>query len=122
MSYLALSVPRTGLEPARLAALAPETSASTIPPPGQGVAPPFRSGSLSLQALHAGFPGFAVQSYETFFNYHTFLCSFFLIFVINFSGLSAMIGFPGPYLFNIQLNDYSQRRNQTRHVQRPRRL
>ncbi len=28
------SVPRTGLEPARLAALAPETSASTIPPPG----------------------------------------------------------------------------------------
>ena len=34
MSYLALSVPRTGLEPARLAALAPETSASTIPPPG----------------------------------------------------------------------------------------
>lgn len=27
-------VPRTGLEPARLAALAPETSASTIPPPG----------------------------------------------------------------------------------------
>jgi hypothetical protein len=30
-----LSVPRTGLEPARLAALAPETSASTIPPPGQ---------------------------------------------------------------------------------------
>ena len=29
-----LSVPRTGLEPARLAALAPETSASTIPPPG----------------------------------------------------------------------------------------
>ena len=34
MSYLALGVPRTGLEPARLAALAPETSASTIPPPG----------------------------------------------------------------------------------------
>ncbi len=34
MSYLAKSVPRTGLEPARLAALAPETSASTIPPPG----------------------------------------------------------------------------------------
>ena len=29
-----LGVPRTGLEPARLAALAPETSASTIPPPG----------------------------------------------------------------------------------------
>ncbi len=28
------TVPRTGLEPARLAALAPETSASTIPPPG----------------------------------------------------------------------------------------
>ena len=27
-------MPRTGLEPARLAALAPETSASTIPPPG----------------------------------------------------------------------------------------
>ncbi len=34
MSYLAFGVPRTGLEPARLAALAPETSASTIPPPG----------------------------------------------------------------------------------------
>lgn len=34
MSYLAFVVPRTGLEPARLAALAPETSASTIPPPG----------------------------------------------------------------------------------------
>ena len=29
-----LSVPRTGLEPARLSTLAPETSASTIPPPG----------------------------------------------------------------------------------------
>ena len=29
------SVPRTGLEPARLSTLAPETSASTIPPPGQ---------------------------------------------------------------------------------------
>ena len=29
------TVPRTGLEPARLAALAPETSASTIPPPGR---------------------------------------------------------------------------------------
>ena len=27
-------MPRTGVEPARLAALAPETSASTIPPPG----------------------------------------------------------------------------------------
>ena len=34
MSYRGLKVPRTGLEPARLAALAPETSASTIPPPG----------------------------------------------------------------------------------------
>ena len=34
MSYLAFGVPRTGLEPARLSALAPETSASTIPPPG----------------------------------------------------------------------------------------
>ena len=34
MSYLASSVPRTGLEPARLSPLAPETSASTIPPPG----------------------------------------------------------------------------------------
>ena len=30
-------VPRTGLEPARLSTLAPETSASTIPPPGLGV-------------------------------------------------------------------------------------
>ena len=29
------SVPRTGLEPARLSTLAPDTSASTIPPPGQ---------------------------------------------------------------------------------------
>ena len=28
-------VPKTGLEPARLSALAPETSASTIPPLGQ---------------------------------------------------------------------------------------
>ena len=28
-------VPRTGIEPARLAARAPETRASTIPPPGQ---------------------------------------------------------------------------------------
>ena len=36
MSYLAISVPRTGLEPARLSTLAPETSASTIPPPGLG--------------------------------------------------------------------------------------
>ena len=27
-------MPRTGLEPARLSTLAPETSASTIPPPG----------------------------------------------------------------------------------------
>ena len=34
VSYLSFVVPRTGLEPARLAALAPETSASTIPPPG----------------------------------------------------------------------------------------
>ena len=38
MSCLALSVPRTGVEPARLAALAPETSASTIPPPGHSFA------------------------------------------------------------------------------------
>ena len=29
-----LVVPGTGLEPARLSPLAPETSASTIPPPG----------------------------------------------------------------------------------------
>ena len=34
-SKLVWSVPRTGLEPARLSTLAPETSASTIPPPGQ---------------------------------------------------------------------------------------
>ena len=34
VSYLSLIVPRTGLEPARLSPLAPETSASTIPPPG----------------------------------------------------------------------------------------
>ena len=33
--FLFLLVPRTGLEPARLAARAPETRASTIPPPGQ---------------------------------------------------------------------------------------
>ena len=33
-SFWCLMVPRTGVEPARLAALAPETSASTIPPPG----------------------------------------------------------------------------------------
>ncbi len=37
MNYLALSVPRTGLEPARLSARAPETRASTIPPPGHRV-------------------------------------------------------------------------------------
>lgn len=30
------SVPKTGLEPARLSARAPETRASTIPPPGLG--------------------------------------------------------------------------------------
>ena len=30
-------MPRTGLEPARLSTLAPETSASTIPPPGQAL-------------------------------------------------------------------------------------
>ena len=34
ISRLSLLVPRTGLEPARLSPLAPETSASTIPPPG----------------------------------------------------------------------------------------
>ena len=33
-SKLVWFVPRTGLEPARLSTLAPETSASTIPPPG----------------------------------------------------------------------------------------
>ena len=32
---LCFLVPRTGLEPARLAARAPETRASTIPPPGR---------------------------------------------------------------------------------------
>lgn len=32
-----LGVPRTGLEPARLSARAPETRASTIPPPGHRV-------------------------------------------------------------------------------------
>ena len=37
MSYLAFGVPRTGLEPARLSARAPETRASTIPPPGHRV-------------------------------------------------------------------------------------
>ena len=35
MMQKTFSVPRTGLEPARLSTLAPETSASTIPPPGQ---------------------------------------------------------------------------------------
>ena len=35
VSSLSLLVPRTGLEPARLAARAPETRASTIPPPGR---------------------------------------------------------------------------------------
>ena len=34
MMQKTFSVPRTGLEPARLSTLAPETSASTIPPPG----------------------------------------------------------------------------------------
>ena len=33
--HISSHVPRTGLEPARLSTLAPETSASTIPPPGQ---------------------------------------------------------------------------------------
>ena len=37
-------VPRTGLEPARLSTLAPETSASTIPPPGH-------SANTSVRAL-----------------------------------------------------------------------
>ena len=32
-----LLVPRTGLEPARLSTYAPETYASTIPPPGQSL-------------------------------------------------------------------------------------
>ena len=36
MSYQPFFVPRTGIEPARLAARAPETRASTIPPPGHG--------------------------------------------------------------------------------------
>ena len=39
-------MPRTGLEPARLSTLAPETSASTIPPPGQA----FRSKIFSFRA------------------------------------------------------------------------
>ena len=34
INHLRLLVPRIGVEPTRLAALAPETSASTIPPPG----------------------------------------------------------------------------------------
>ncbi len=67
MSYLALSVPRTGLEPARLSALAPETSASTIPPPGHCVASG-RSGQL----------GFAVAKLGIFFV----VCKFFRIFLM----------------------------------------
>ena len=39
-------MPRTGLEPARLSTLAPETSASTIPPPGQHT----RTGALIERA------------------------------------------------------------------------
>ena len=65
MSYLAFGVPRTGLEPARLSALAPETSASTIPPPGHYVASG-RSGQL----------GFAVAKLGVFFV----VCKFFRIF------------------------------------------
>ena len=58
MSYLAFVVPRTGLEPARLSALAPETSASTIPPPGQGnCVVLFCKGNAFLWILH-GFGNF----------------------------------------------------------------
>ena len=65
MSYLALSVPRTGLEPARLSALAPETSASTIPPPGH--------------RCHYGLcmEPFAVAKLRKFF----YLCKFFRVFL-----------------------------------------
>ncbi len=52
MSYLAFGVPRTGLEPARLSARAPETRASTIPPPGHRV--------------------LVVQSYERFLEMQNF--------------------------------------------------
>lgn len=41
-------VPRTGLEPARLAALAPETSASTIPPPGHLAVGYYRNSGAKL--------------------------------------------------------------------------
>ena len=42
-----LYVPRTGLEPARLSTLAPETSASTIPPPGLCISESGKRGSNS---------------------------------------------------------------------------
>ena len=41
LSYFRNVVPRTGLEPACLSTHAPETCASTIPPPGQIMRKPF---------------------------------------------------------------------------------
>lgn len=54
------SVPKTGLEPARLSARAPETRASTIPPPGHRV--------------------LVVQSYERFLEMQNF-CRLFSVFI-----------------------------------------
>lgn len=44
-------VPRTGLEPARLSTLAPETSASTIPPPGLLHSEPLPNGNNGLRVF-----------------------------------------------------------------------
>ena len=71
MSYRGLKVPRTGLEPARLAALAPETSASTIPPPGLCDCK-FKAFFLIIQIFLLS------RSRETRF------------FILNFAGLSQM--------------------------------
>lgn len=72
ISYLAFGVPRTGLEPARLSALAPETSASTIPPPGL-VSLPSAADSL----VGGRFWRLRGQSYEFFFVYKCFWSFFY---------------------------------------------
>ena len=57
-------MPRTGVEPARLAALAPETSASTIPPPGLLLCKG-RDFFLFLQVVGRFFFVFAVGIYRS---------------------------------------------------------
>ena len=72
-------MPRTGLEPARLAALAPETSASTIPPPGHFVGVS-REGSIfparlpEVSGMMAGFLGAKIRGFgEICKGFNTFL-------------------------------------------------